>query len=101
MECHRCGRQGHLKGDCRRQGHLKGDCRARLPAPRRSTQRRSHRDVKGASTLGNGFTGENKAASEVKIRSFTRSSGSTVLGKIMGEAEVEICVGQLKIRHGR
>ena len=32
--------------------------------------------------MGNGFTGENKAASEVKIRSFTRGSGSTVPGKI-------------------
>ena len=47
----------------RRQGRLKRDCRARLPAPRRSTKQRSHRDVKGPSTLGNGFTGENKTAS--------------------------------------
>ncbi|KAJ3652222.1 hypothetical protein Zmor_018205 [Zophobas morio] len=136
MECYRDGRQGRLKRDCR----------ARLPAPRRNTQRRSHRDVKGAITLGNGFTGENKATSEVKIRSFTKDNGSTVSGKIyenpaaitidtgaevsivrnglvraedvevipetirlktvigestliMGEAEVEICVGQLKISH--
>ncbi|KAJ3664941.1 hypothetical protein Zmor_000472 [Zophobas morio] len=35
---------------------------------------------KGAGTLRNGFAGENKAASEVKIRSFTR--GSTIAGKI-------------------
>ncbi|KAJ3648816.1 hypothetical protein Zmor_020589 [Zophobas morio] len=65
-----------------RQGRLKRDFRARLPAPRRSTQQRSHRDVKGAGTLGNVFNDENKAASEVKIRSFTRGSGSTVPGKI-------------------
>ena len=101
---------------------------------------------KRASTLGNGFAGENKAASEVKIRSFTRGSGSTIPGKIyenpaaitintgaevpivrkglvraedlaaipetirlktvtgkstpiMGEGSVEICIGQLRIRH--
>ena len=113
---------------------------------KKSTKQKPHRYLKGASTLGNGFAGENKAASEVKIRSFMRGSGSTIPGKInenaaanviytgaevsivrrgvmrpedvettpetirlktvtgestpiMGEASVEICIGQLRIRH--
>ena len=70
MEYYRCGRQGHLKRHCR----------ARLPVPRKNTQQRSHRDVKGASILGDGFAGENKAAREVKILSFTRGSGSIIPG---------------------
>ena len=96
--------------------------------------------------MGNVFAGENKAASEVKIKSFTRCSYSTIPGTIyenpaaitidtgvevsvvrkglvrvedgeaipetirlktvtgestliMGDAAVEICIGQLKIRH--
>ena len=53
MECYRYGRQEHHKRDCR----------ARLPVSRKSTKQTSDRDVKGASTLGNGFAGENKAAS--------------------------------------
>ena len=72
MECYRDGRQAHLKRNCH----------ARSPVPRKSIQQKSHRDVKGASTLGNGFTGENKTASEVKIRNFPRGSGSTIPGKI-------------------
>ena len=52
--------------------------------PRRTTQQKSHQYVKRASTLGNVFVGENKATSEVKIRSFTRGSGSTIPGKING-----------------
>ena len=71
LACYRCGRQRHLKRDCRARSLL-----------RRSTQQGSHRDVEGASTLGNGFAGENMVASEVKIRSFTRGSGSTIPGKI-------------------
>ena len=68
---------------CGRQRHLKRDCRARSPVPGRSTQQRPYRYLKGASTLGNGFTDdENKATSEVKIRSFTRGRGSTISGKI-------------------
>ena len=39
-------------------------------------------DAKRTNTLGNVFAGENTAASEVKIRSFTRGSGSTIPGKI-------------------
>ncbi|KAJ3658600.1 hypothetical protein Zmor_010330 [Zophobas morio] len=96
--------------------------------------------------MGSVFVGENKVISEVKIRSFTRGSGSTTSEKIyanpaavtidtgaevlivrkglvraedvevipetirlktvtgestpiMGEASVEICIGQLRIRH--
>ena len=104
------------------------------------------RDAKKNNNLGIVFFGENKAASEVKIRSFTRGSGSTISGKIYenssaiiidtgaevstvrkglvrvedvepvtemirlktvtgestpitSEASVEICIGQLRIRH--
>ena len=115
------------------QGHLKRDCGTGLTISRKSTQQRSHRDVKGAGVLRNGFTGENKAASKVKIRSFTSGSSTTIPGKIyenpaaitidtgaevepipetirtktvtgestpiMCEASLEICIGQLRIRH--
>ncbi|KAJ3655398.1 hypothetical protein Zmor_014530 [Zophobas morio] len=87
-------------------------------------------DAKRTNTLGNVFADENTAASEVKIRSFTRGSGSTIPGKIYenpaaitidtgaeelivrkrlmrvedgytitSDASVEICIGQLRIRH--
>ena len=49
-------------GRCGRQRLLKRDCRARSPAPRRSTQQRPYRYLEEASTLGNEFAGENKAA---------------------------------------
>ena len=134
VECYMCGLV-----------ELKRDCRARLPVPRKTTKQRPHRYRKGAGTLGNGFSGKNKTASEVKIRGFTRGSGSTIPGKIyensaaitidtdaevfvrkgltrakdvepipetirlktvtgkstpiMGEASVEICIGQPRIRH--
>ena len=49
---------------CGRQGHLKRDCHARLLVLRKSTKQRRNRYLKGACTLGNGFSDENKAASE-------------------------------------
>ena len=52
------------------------------PVSRRSAQQRSYRDAKGTSTLEDVIVGENKAASKVKIRSLTKGSASTILGKI-------------------
>ena len=39
--------------------------------------RKSYRYIKEASTLGNEFVADNKAASQVKIRSFTRGFNYT------------------------
>ena len=91
---------------CEHQEHFKRDCRARSLVPTRSTQHRSsHRDVKiaGAGTLRDVFNGENnKAASEVKIRSFTRGSGSTIcLGKINGTLKEGKVVGRSSHQTGK
>ena len=45
---------------------------------KKSTKQRPPRYLKGAGIRENGFTGENKAASKVKIRSFTIDTGAAV-----------------------
>ncbi|KAJ3643387.1 hypothetical protein Zmor_026101 [Zophobas morio] len=45
---------------------------------KKSTKQRPPRYLKGAGTLENGFAGENKATSEMKIRSFTIETGAAV-----------------------